>query len=58
MSADQSNGYEAIAEDYIKARSNNGQSVIENWAASLPSGASIIDIGAGHGMPVTNISFT
>lgn len=53
MSADTSNGYDAIADAFIAARSDVGLDLVTRWAASLPKGASIVDVGAGHGLPLT-----
>lgn len=53
MSVDPSNGYDAIANDYVEARSSVGVELIENWASHLPEGASILDLGCGHGLPIT-----
>ena len=53
MPDDTSNGYEAIAEDFIRLRSSTGLAVVREWAASLPRGGSIIDVGAGSGEPLT-----
>ena len=53
MIEDQSNGYDAIAADYIKARSAVGEAFIRGWAASLPRGGRVVDLGAGDGKPVT-----
>jgi len=52
---DLSNGYEAIADQFIALRSDTGRSVIENWAASFAKGASVLDVGAGSGVPLTRI---
>lgn len=53
MSADTSNGYDAIADTFVAARSDVGLDLVTLWAASLPKGASIVDVGAGHGLPLT-----
>lgn len=52
---DLSNGYEALAAEFMGMRSSIGTSTIEKWAASLPKNASVLDIGAGHGYPLTPI---
>ena len=56
-SEDQSNGYEAIAEEFIHYRlqSATGLETIRKWAASLPRGAAVLDVGAGCGEPLTAI---
>jgi SAM-dependent methyltransferase len=51
---DRSNGYEAIAAEFISRRSCTiGVSVVREWARSLPRGASILDIGCGPGVPIS-----
>lgn len=39
----------------MAARSPSGSDVVQAWADTLPSGAAIVDVGAGHGMPLTAI---
>lgn len=46
-------GYDAIADQFIAARSTSGFELVQGWANSLPSRSSIIDVGAGHGQPLT-----
>jgi len=52
---DRSNGYEVIAAEFMagRDRSNIGVATVSNWAKSLPAGASILDRGCGHGVPIT-----
>lgn len=56
---DESNGYEGIAEIYIKGRGRAvngvGSSTVRTWARTLNSGSMILDIGCGTGIPVTKI---
>jgi len=57
---DQSNGYERIAPEFLArrgaARSTGvGVSEVRTWARSLPPGASVIDIGCGPGLPITEV---
>lgn len=54
MTNDPANGYERIAVYYMSARSDSGKNIIENWAVSLPRDASVLDVGAGHGRPVSS----
>lgn len=49
---DRSNGYEAIADRFLAARSDIGVEVVRDWAHTLPLGSSILDIGCGSGWPV------
>jgi SAM-dependent methyltransferase len=52
---DPSNGYEAVASEFVERReqSNIGVATVRMWARSLPSGASILDLGCGHGVPIS-----
>jgi SAM-dependent methyltransferase len=52
---DRSNGYDAIADDLIaeRDRSDVGASTVRTWARSLPVGGSILDLGCGHGVPIS-----
>ena len=51
---DRSNGYDAIADEFIRVRSSSvGESIIRAWAHQLPSSATVLDLGCGNGVPVT-----
>jgi len=50
---DISNGYDAIAEEFCTVRSDVGRILVQDWAASLPKRACVIDIGSGSGEPLT-----
>lgn len=52
---DHSNGYEAAAAEFIatRDRSNVGVEAVRNWAKALPSGATVLDLGCGHGVPMS-----
>jgi SAM-dependent methyltransferase len=56
---DESNGYESIAEIYIKERGRAvngiGSSTVSAWARILNKDAVVLDIGCGTGIPVTKI---
>lgn len=54
ISPDKSNGYEEIAEHFMAARNPRiGPSLVREWAKTLPPGASILDLGCGHGVPTS-----
>lgn len=55
MSEDPSNGYDAIAEEFMAVRSENGRAIVQKWAASLPRNGAVVDVGAGSGEPLTAI---
>ena len=52
---DGSNGYEAIALDFIAGRPPGGvgRSTVAEWANELPDGAAVLDLGCGCGGPIT-----
>src|SRR5688572_13142700 len=51
---DRSNGYESIAEAFIRARRHAiGPAVVRRWAKGLQAGASILDLGCGSGVPIS-----
>jgi 2-polyprenyl-3-methyl-5-hydroxy-6-metoxy-1,4-benzoquinol methylase len=53
---DLTNGYEAIADRYIAARAGPrpiGIDAVLRWARTLPRGATILDVGCGPGVPVS-----
>jgi SAM-dependent methyltransferase len=57
---DQSNGYEAISNDFLPRRGSTrsigfGVREVRNWARTLPSGSSVIDLGCGPGFPITSV---
>jgi SAM-dependent methyltransferase len=52
---DSSNGYEAVASEFMMRREQSGVGVatVRAWARSLEPGASILDLGCGHGAPIS-----
>jgi len=55
LDADPSNGYEGAAQEFISARldSRVGVDAVLAWARCLPSGAAILDLGCGLGIPLS-----
>lgn len=53
------NGYERIAKDFLAARGRAatgiGVPAVRAWARSLPSGATVLDLGCGSGLPLTRV---
>jgi SAM-dependent methyltransferase len=50
---DLSYGWNDIAGDFIARRhATIGVQTIRRWAQSLPPGASVLDLGCGHGVPI------
>jgi len=52
---DASAGYEAVAESFRAFREDAqvGADAVASWARTLPSGAEVLDLGCGAGIPVT-----
>jgi 2-polyprenyl-3-methyl-5-hydroxy-6-metoxy-1,4-benzoquinol methylase len=51
---DKSNGYEEVAERFISARNPGiGAAIVREWCRSLPPRTSILDLGCGHGVPIS-----
>jgi 2-polyprenyl-3-methyl-5-hydroxy-6-metoxy-1,4-benzoquinol methylase len=52
---DPSNGYDAVAAEFIVRREQSriGAETVRRWARSRPSGASVLDLGCGGGVPVS-----
>ncbi len=59
VKADESNGYDGIAEIYIQGRglaiNGIGASTARAWARTFNKGSVILDLGCGTGIPVTKI---
>ena len=56
---DQSNGYEEIASIFIPGRGRNysgvGGSVVADWSQKLPRSATVLDLGCGTGVPISQV---
>jgi 2-polyprenyl-3-methyl-5-hydroxy-6-metoxy-1,4-benzoquinol methylase len=50
---DRSNGWESVAQTLIAGRSRIGISTVLAWAQALPPGGSILDLGCGTGVPIS-----
>ena len=52
---DPSNGYERVAQQFIdsRLRSNVGVQTVRTWCRTLPKGGTVLDLGCGSGVPVT-----
>lgn len=53
MTADRSNGWEAVAGQLVASRSRIGVDVLRTWSRMLPRGAAVLDLGCGAGAPVS-----
>jgi 2-polyprenyl-3-methyl-5-hydroxy-6-metoxy-1,4-benzoquinol methylase len=55
-SHDKSNGYEEIAEHFMRARNPRiGPSNVRKWCRTLAPGSSILDLGCGNGVPISQV---
>jgi SAM-dependent methyltransferase len=52
---DMSCGYDDLAEQFMSGRSSSsvGAGTVRVWARGLERGASVLDLGCGHGEPIT-----
>lgn len=52
VEVDRSNGWEAVAARFVAERSSIGAATVRSWCRALPSGASVLDLGCGCGVPI------
>lgn len=54
---DASNGYDSIAVDFmsIRGRSSIGANTVRSWSKSLRAGGAVLDLGCGHGIPISKL---
>jgi SAM-dependent methyltransferase len=57
---DPSNGYERVAAEFLAGRGRApstaiGAQAVRDWARTLPRGATVVDLGCGSGLPITNV---
>jgi len=51
---DKSNGYEEAAELFMSSRNPGiGAATVREWSQALPLGSSVLDLGCGHGVPIS-----
>lgn len=50
---DPSNGWDAVAGQFIAQRSSIGAATVRDWSRSLPARASVLDLGCGSGVPIS-----
>lgn len=49
-----SHGYESVAAEFMARRDGRiGEATVLAWARQLAAGASILDLGCGHGLPIS-----
>jgi 2-polyprenyl-3-methyl-5-hydroxy-6-metoxy-1,4-benzoquinol methylase len=53
---DKSNGYEEEAAAFMSRRNPRiGAATVCEWSNSLPRGSSVLDLGCGHGVPISQV---
>jgi SAM-dependent methyltransferase len=57
---DPSNGYERVSAEFLAGRGRApstavGTGAVRDWARTLPSGAAVMDLGCGTGLPITKV---
>ena len=56
MPEDKSNGYEEAADRFVSARNPDiGRAPVSEWCRQLPESASVLDLGCGHGVPISQV---
>jgi 2-polyprenyl-3-methyl-5-hydroxy-6-metoxy-1,4-benzoquinol methylase len=51
---DSSGGYDALAHEFILRRDPTiGVATVRQWARALPPGGTVLDLGCGHGVPIS-----
>ncbi len=54
--SDKSNGYEEAAELFMSERDPlTGASTVRQWSRTLAPGSSILELGCGHGVPISQV---
>ena len=54
--SDKSNGYEEVAKLFMSERDSlTGVSTVRQWSRTLAPGSSILELGCGHGVPVSQV---
>jgi SAM-dependent methyltransferase len=54
---DHSNGYERMAREFVRGRGPGdiGAGTVREWTRSLERGAAVLDLGCGHGVPISQV---
>lgn len=48
-----SNGWDDVADKFIELRSDIGCEIVAEWSRSLPARCAVLDLGCGHGEPIS-----
>lgn len=54
---DRSNGYDAVWSEFVSIRTGSavGVATVREWARELPRDAAVLDLGCGHGVPISQV---
>lgn len=53
---DKSNGYEAAAQRFMASRNPQiGARAVREWSGGIARGSAILDLGCGHGVPISQV---
>src|SRR5262245_60327577 len=57
---DRSNGYEGVAAEFLAGRGGPrsariGAEMVRKWARQLPAGTTVLELGCGSGVPITEV---
>lgn len=54
---DGANGYELAAPEFMARRTQSpvGVEEVRRWTKALPRGAAVLDVGCGHGVPISRV---
>jgi 2-polyprenyl-3-methyl-5-hydroxy-6-metoxy-1,4-benzoquinol methylase len=53
---DKSNGYEGIAEHFLRARNRRiGPANVREWCHTLVAGCAVLDLACGFGVPISQV---
>ena len=53
---DNSRGYDALADAYMRARSADiGAATVREWCRTLSPGSAVLDLGCGNGIPISSV---
>jgi SAM-dependent methyltransferase len=57
FAADGSNGYDAVADVFMSRRTEStiGVATVRRWTKLLPRAGAVLDLGCGHGAPISQI---
>lgn len=57
MTLDPSNGYEPMADEYMRRRRAGGigEATVREWTRTIKPHGAVLDLGCGHGVPISQV---